>query len=166
MKTLYIDHITVGSYTYLLAVGDRGLAFVSSNTDGEDALQHYFPHVQKVKNSVKTNAYALALKKLLTGESQKFSLPVEFNGTPFQKSVWQALCNVPYGETTTYSALAEKIHRPTAIRAVANAVGRNPNQIVIPCHRVLRKDGSIGGYHGGLPLKRDLLALEARTKQS
>ncbi|MDV7719404.1 methylated-DNA--[protein]-cysteine S-methyltransferase [Pediococcus ethanolidurans] len=166
MKTFYIDHVTVGTYTYLLAVGEHGLAFVSSNATSEDELHHYFPHVKELKDTTKTHDYALALKKLLTGETKTFPLSVELNGTPFQKAVWQALQTIPYGETTTYSALAEKIHRPTAIRAVANAVGRNPNQIVVPCHRVLRKDGSIGGYHGGLPLKRELLALEAPVKQN
>lgn len=165
MKTLYIDRVTVSDYTYLIAVGDHGLAFVGSS-NSEEELHHYIANAQLLKNSAKTNPYKTALKNLLLGKSQQFTLPIEFNGTPFQKSVWQALQTIPYGETTTYSALAEKIGRPTAARAVANAVGRNPNQIVVPCHRVLHKDGSIGGYHGGLPLKRQLLALESRVKNA
>jgi len=165
MKTLYIDRVTVSDYTYLIAVGDHGLAFVGSS-NSEEELHHYIANAQLLKNSDKTNPYKTALKNLLLGKSQQFTLPIEFNGTPFQKSVWQALQTIPYGETTTYSALAEKIGRPTAARAVANAVGRNPNQIVVPCHRVLHKDGSIGGYHGGLPLKRQLLALESRVKNA
>ncbi|AVL00974.1 methylated-DNA--[protein]-cysteine S-methyltransferase [Pediococcus inopinatus] len=165
MKTLYIDRVTVSDYTYLIAVGDHGLAFVGSS-NSEEELHHYIANAQLLKNSDKTNPYKTALKNLLLGKSQQFTLPIEFNGSPFQKSVWQALQTIPYGETTTYSALAEKIGRPTAARAVANAVGRNPNQIVVPCHRVLHKDGSIGGYHGGLPLKRQLLALESRVKNA
>ncbi|AMV60467.1 Methylated-DNA--protein-cysteine methyltransferase [Pediococcus damnosus] len=165
MKKLYIDRVTVSGYTYLIAVGDHGLAFVGSH-NSEDELHHFIPNAQFLKDPAKTAPYKTALKNLLLGKSQQFTLPIEFEGTPFQNAVWHALQTIPYGKTTTYSALAEKIGRPTATRAVANAVGRNPNQIVVPCHRVLRKDGSLGGYHGGLPLKRDLLALEARVKNA
>ncbi|WP_412989517.1 methylated-DNA--[protein]-cysteine S-methyltransferase [Pediococcus siamensis] len=164
MKKLYFDHLVVGAYTYTLAVGNHGLAFVSSNHVDAYGLHHYFSNVQILHDPTKTKAYKQALNALLTGTATSFSLPIEFNGTPFQIAVWKALLTIPYGQTTTYSELARKINRPRAIRAVANAVGRNPNQIVVPCHRVLRKDGTIGGYHGGIPLKRQLLALEARVR--
>ena len=108
MKTLYIDRVTVSDYTYLIAVGDHGLAFVGSS-NSEEELHHYIANAQLLKNSDKTNPYKTALKNLLLGKSQQFTLPIEFNGTPFQKSVWQALQTIPYGETTTYSALAEKL---------------------------------------------------------
>ncbi len=163
METLYLDHVTVAGYTYLLAVGSTGLAFVSSNATGEAELRHYFPHSVFSVDSEKTSAYKQNLAALLTGEATHFNLPIEFHGTPFQIAVWKALQTIPYGKTSTYSAIANQIGRPKAVRAVANAVGRNPNQIVVPCHRVCHKDGSIGGYHGGLPLKRQLLALEAHV---
>ena len=105
MKTLYIDRVTVSDYTYLIAVGDHGLAFVGSS-NSEEELHHYIANAQLLKNSDKTNPYKTALKNLLLGKSQQFTLPIEFNGSPFQKSVWQALQTIPYGETTTYSALA------------------------------------------------------------
>jgi len=90
-------------------------------------------------------------------------------GTPFQKSVWQALAQIPYGDTVSYMDIAKSIGKPKAIRAVATAIGANALSIVIPCHRVVGSDGDLRGYAGGLEAKKRLLALEAsfrRTKQS
>lgn len=86
----------------------------------------------------------------------------KLKGTEFQKKVWAALCSIPKGKTVTYKELAENIGRPRAIRAVANAVGRNPCAPSIPCHRVIRSDGSLGGYSGagGITAKRKLLIKE------
>ena len=86
-------------------------------------------------------------------------------GTPFQKKVWQALTEIPKGKTLTYKELARRIGRPRAIRAVANAVGRNPLAPLIPCHRVIRSDGAIGGYSGkgGVKAKIKLLKKEGLT---
>jgi len=81
-------------------------------------------------------------------------------GTPFQRSVWQALRAIPRGKTTTYAELATGIGSPKAVRAVGAAVGRNPLSILIPCHRVIGRDGSLTGYAGGLTRKKQLLALE------
>lgn len=86
-------------------------------------------------------------------------------GGPFQIKVWEALLQIPEGEVTSYSALARAIGHPKASRAIGSAVGRNPLSLLIPCHRVLRKDGALGGYHWGLPVKRAMLAREsARTE--
>ena len=82
-------------------------------------------------------------------------------GTAFQKSVWKAIATIPRGETRSYAWLAKKIGRPRAVRAVANACGANPLPVIIPCHRVIASDGSLGGFSGGLDLKKRLLALEA-----
>ena len=81
-------------------------------------------------------------------------------GTPFQQSVWRALQQIPYGQTISYAQLAQNIGKPTAYRAVANANGKNPLSIIIPCHRVVASDGSLGGYTGGLDKKRILLSIE------
>ena len=92
-------------------------------------------------------------------------VPLQLIGAPFQIKVWEALLAVPAGEVTTYSEIAARIGRPKAVRAVGTAVGRNPLAWLIPCHRVLRRDGALGGYHWGLPLKRAMLAWEsARTE--
>ena len=81
-------------------------------------------------------------------------------GTPFQRKVWQAIRTIPKGQTRSYAWLAKKIGRPKAVRAVANACGANPYPIFVPCHRVIRSDGTIGGFTGGIKRKRRLLAAE------
>ncbi|MCL4153509.1 UNVERIFIED_CONTAM: hypothetical protein GTU68_025906 [Idotea baltica] len=87
--------------------------------------------------------------------------PLYLIGAPFQIKVWEALLSLPEGQVTTYGAIAEKIGNPRAVRAVGTAVGRNPIGYLIPCHRVLRKTGELGGYHWGLPMKRAMLGYEA-----
>ena len=103
------------------------------------------------------------LRAYFAGELQTFDLPLAPRGTEFQQCVWSALQQIPYGETTTYSTIAERIGRPAAIRAVGAANGANPIPIVIPCHRVIGASGSLTGFGGGLDVKRQLLAMEARV---
>ncbi|WP_077451678.1 methylated-DNA--[protein]-cysteine S-methyltransferase [Psychrobacter piechaudii] len=101
------------------------------------------------------------LDQYLAGERQQFDMTLDWSlGTPFQQSVWRALQQIPYGQTISYAQLAQNISKPTAYRAVANANGKNPFSIIIPCHRVVASDGSLGGYTGGLDKKRLLLDIE------
>ena len=100
------------------------------------------------------------LHAYLQGTLQAFEVDLAPVGTPFQAAVWAALRSVPYGATTTYGALAAVVGRPTAVRAVGAANGRNPYCLVVPCHRVVGADGSLTGYAGGLARKRFLLDLE------
>jgi len=100
-----------------------------------------------------------AVTAYFQGDPTPFSLPFALHGTPFQKQVWQAAIATPYGQTRSYKALAEAIERPTAYRAVANALGRNPLLLLVPCHRIVATDG-IGGFSAGLAVKRYLLDLE------
>lgn len=94
------------------------------------------------------------------GERTEFELPLNLKGTDFQKQVWQGLLEIPYGTTISYGELAEKLKIPGGMRAVGAANGKNPIPIIIPCHRVIAADGSLGGYTGGLDIKRKLLDLE------
>ena len=103
---------------------------------------------------------AAQLSAYFAGRLRVFSLPLDAAGTPFQQAVWQALAAVPHGATTHYGAIALALGRPEAARAVGAAVGRNPLSLVVPCHRVLGRDGSLTGYAGGLARKRALLELE------
>lgn len=98
------------------------------------------------------------------GELKKFSLPLAPEGTPFMKSVWQALCDIPYGKTASYKEIATAVDNPKAMRAVGMANNRNPLPIFIPCHRVIGADGSLVGYGGGLDIKVKLLELERRNR--
>ncbi len=91
---------------------------------------------------------------------KNFELPFALHGTDFQQKVWRALLNIPYGKTASYADIAQKIGAPAAARAVGSAVGKNPLSIVVPCHRVIAKDGGLGGFGGGLKRKRYLLSLE------
>lgn len=105
---------------------------------------------------------AQQLQAFLDGTRRHFELPLDLDaGTPFQRSVWQALLQIPVGTTCSYAAIAAAIGKPAAVRAVGAAVGRNPVSIVVPCHRVVGSQGALTGYAGGLPRKARLLALEA-----
>lgn len=103
---------------------------------------------------------AAELGEYFAGRRRGFSVPFRLGGTPFQRAVWTALGSIPFGETVSYRELAEIVGRPSAFRAVGQANGANPIPIVLPCHRVIAADGGIGGYGGGVAMKRALLALE------
>jgi methylated-DNA-[protein]-cysteine S-methyltransferase len=103
---------------------------------------------------------AAELFEYFNGKRKKFDLPLTMRGTDFQKTVWKALQDIPAGETQSYSDIAARIGRPRACRAVGMANNRNPIAIIVPCHRVIGRDGSLTGYAGGLDLKRYLLNLE------
>ncbi|MDO5565189.1 MAG: methylated-DNA--[protein]-cysteine S-methyltransferase [Planctomycetia bacterium] len=100
------------------------------------------------------------LEEYFAGKRRKFSLPLNPKGTPFMQQVWQALCEIPYGTVISYQELAERIGNRRATRAVGQANHRNPIPVFIPCHRVISKDGGLGGYECGLDTKERLLALE------
>lgn len=103
---------------------------------------------------------ARQLQEYLDGNRTSFELPLNPQGTEFQKNVWKALCQIPYGETRSYKQVAEAIGNPKAPRAVGMANNKNPIMIIIPCHRVIGSNGSLIGYAGGLHIKERLLALE------
>lgn len=102
----------------------------------------------------------IQLDEYLQGKRTTFSLPFKLTGTPFQLAVWKELQNIPYGKTTSYKEIAQKINKPKAYRAVGMANNKNPLPIIIPCHRVIGSNGKLIGYAGGLKLKNYLLELE------
>ncbi|MDX1921809.1 MAG: methylated-DNA--[protein]-cysteine S-methyltransferase [Alphaproteobacteria bacterium] len=106
------------------------------------------------------------LEKYFKGKLTSFDVPLEVKGTPFQKKVWKALSKIPYGKTASYKDIAMMVGNPKACRAVGTANGKNPLCVLVPCHRVISNDGSIGGYTGGLSKKRYLLSLEAEHDAS
>lgn len=101
----------------------------------------------------------------LKGERLVFDFPYELRGTEFQQKVWDALCQIPYGETRTYKDVATMVGNPKSSRAVGMANNRNPLMIVVPCHRVVGSSGKLVGYAGGLGMKESLLELEHRVKE-
>jgi len=106
---------------------------------------------------------ARELEEYFNGRRERFGVPLEIDGTPFQKRVWNQLLQIPYGTTYSYRELATLIQNEKAIRAVGTANGKNALCIVVPCHRVIASDGSLGGYSGGLERKASLLQLERRA---
>ena len=101
------------------------------------------------------------LREYFAGKRKKFSIKLDISGTEFQESVWYALSKIAYGKTVSYAQQAKLVRKPKAFRAVGSANGKNPVAIILPCHRVIATDGTLGGYGGGLSIKRKLLALES-----
>lgn len=112
------------------------------------------------ESSELTRLAALQLDEFFRGKRRAFDVPLLTVGTPFREAVWQALKTVPWGTTVDYTTIAEASQHPTAVRAVASAIGSNQLSIFIPCHRIVARDGSVGGYRGGLAAKHNLLSLE------
>lgn len=108
---------------------------------------------------------ATELQEYLDGERTSFSVPFSFGGTGFQNEVWKQIARIPFGETITYSELARRAGAPDAVRAAGTATGRNPISIIVPCHRVVAKNGGLGGYAGGLDRKKHLLQIETSKEK-
>ena len=118
------------------------------------------PTVRQTSTNSLIREACLQFDEYFAGIRQTFDLPLSTQGTPFQQTVWKQLQEIPYGKTISYSQLAKAIHHPKACRAVGSANGKNPISIIIPCHRVIASNGSLGGYASGLDIKKQLLALE------
>ena len=144
----------------LVAATEHGVCSVRAGREDAEllrALRAEFPKAIIAKGS-KARRFLDALNDHLNGQEVK--LPVDVRGTDFQLRVWMALREIPLGETRTYSDVARMIGEPRAVRAVANACASNPVPLIIPCHRVIRKDGSLGGYGLGIARKKALLSKE------
>jgi AraC family transcriptional regulator, regulatory protein of adaptative response / methylated-DNA-[protein]-cysteine methyltransferase len=147
----------------LLAATPRGVCSVTmgdSDRTLEKALREEYPHAIVRRNDRMLTAQVRSLLDHLRGESPRVELPTDVRATAFQWRVWRQLQAIPYGETRTYREVASAIGTPTATRAVARACATNPVALLIPCHRVIRTDGSMGGYRWGIPRKEKLLDQE------
>jgi methylated-DNA-[protein]-cysteine S-methyltransferase len=154
--------------TLLVAATDRGLCRVSFDPQPEREaawLAQAFG-VRVLRAAKPVEAVRRQLDEYFEGKRTHFELPVDLRpSAPFSREVLQRLARVPYGEVTTYGALARAAHRPQAARAVGTVMNRNPIPIVLPCHRVVGANGSLVGYGGGLDRKRQLLTLEGAIDQ-
>jgi AraC family transcriptional regulator of adaptative response/methylated-DNA-[protein]-cysteine methyltransferase len=142
----------------LFAVTDRGLCAIQFSASVQE-LQSAWPRARVVRDQTATARAGREVSGRMVGRTRE-PLAVLFRGTPFQVKVWQALLAIPSGAVTTYREIAARIGQPEACRAAASAIGANAIAYLIPCHRVLRATGAIGGYRWGEPRKRALLALE------
>jgi len=147
----------------LLAATDCGVcALYLGDRDGplEDALAHEFPAAQRRREDAGLGDWLAELLAHLEGRRPHLELPLDVQATAFQWRVWQELRAIPYGSTRTYTQIAQRLGQPTAARAVARACATNPVSVVIPCHRVVRGDGGLGGYRWGIERKQSLLEKE------
>ena len=149
----------------LVAATDKGICYVCLGEDDDEliaVLQAEFPAADSITPDQATIGPALdALGAYLAGKEPHLELPLDIRATAFQRRVWQELIAIPSGETRSYGEIAQQLGLPQAQRAVANACARNPVPLVIPCHRVVRSDGAIGGYRWGVQRKTALLEAEA-----
>ncbi|MUK87785.1 methylated-DNA--[protein]-cysteine S-methyltransferase [Ornithinibacillus sp. L9] len=149
-----------------IAATTTGLCFVGSQNKSFEELtewvKKHYPGSSLTENKEKLKYYVDEILEYQQGKRKTFTCPIDLNGTAFQHVVWEALREIPYGQTTSYSDIANKIDKPTAVRAVGAAIGANPLLITVPCHRVVAKNGSLTGYRGGLEMKKQLLELERR----
>ena len=151
----------------LVGATERGVCIVKLGDDGaqlEGRLQREFPRATLERQGEDLRAWVREIVRYLGGETTKLDLPLDIQATAFQMRVWRALRGIARGETKSYSQVAREIGSPKAARAVARACATNPVGIVIPCHRVVRNDGSLGGYGGGVERKEALLAMESRPE--
>lgn len=139
------------------------LAFVDAHAMAPATVSAQVPAQVPAPVARQLAALRGALDAYFSGREIAFDVPLAPAGTPFQRDVWTALREIPFGATASYAEIARRIGRPRAVRAVGAANARNPIAILVPCHRVIGADGSLTGYAGGLERKRALLALEARN---
>jgi len=148
----------------LVAATTRGVCFVDFGTRDEELrrrLTEEFPFAElRSASSTPTKSWADSIASYVAGRSEMTDVPLDVRGSQFQKRVWAALRKIPRGETLAYSEVARRIGQATAARAVAQACASNPTPVVTPCHRVIAKDGALGGYARGVARKRKLLKLE------
>ncbi|EIU5788818.1 methylated-DNA--[protein]-cysteine S-methyltransferase [Listeria monocytogenes] len=151
MVDLYYDTLHFSDTVLYFAATENGLVYIGTQSE----------KIQSAKQNVeKMHIYKEELLAYLNGELTDFTVPLHLTATPLQMEVFQALKTIPYGETRTYTEIAAQINRPKAVRAVGTAIGRNPLLFVIPCHRVIGKNGKLTGYSGGIRMKESLLKLE------
>jgi methylated-DNA-[protein]-cysteine S-methyltransferase len=141
-----------------LVASEKGLAGILWKKERPGRV-NLNPQVEDKNNKIILET-AKQLKEYFSGKRKVFDLPLDFKGTDFQKSVWEALIQIPYGETRTYGEIAKQLKRPKAMRAVGAANGKNPIAIIAACHRVIGASGALTGFAGGIETKAHLLNIE------
>jgi len=145
----------------LIAATERGICRLSFDEDDQVLMQR-FPHANIIRDDAALAAFVVATLQAIDRPADAIDVPLDVGGTAFQRSVWMELRRIPAGETRTYADIAHAVGSPSAVRAVGAANGANRVAIIIPCHRVIRSGGELGGYAYGLERKSMLLARESR----
>ncbi len=153
----------------LVGATDRGVCAIQlgdSSGQLEQSLRREYPNARITRAGTGVKEWLLAILDYLGGRERRLDLPVDIQATAFQIRVWRALQEIGYGETMSYSQVAREIGRPKAARAVGRACASNPVALIVPCHRVVRGDGSLGGYGWGVERKKALLAMESAQREA
>jgi len=158
-EKLYGSTVSWEGWTFRVLSSTTGVRWIDLSPAPFDALEGRL-RARIVPDDQPNDTTIRELHEYLRGARRTFDVPLDLRGTPFQCDVWNRLREIPYGSTTSYGEIAEQIGNPRASQAVGQAVGANPIPIIIPCHRVIGKDGHLVGFGGGLPLKERLLSLE------
>jgi len=160
MEAVFYSRITSPVGPLIVGATARGLFCLEFDSPGALLYRTRNNHNLWLFSEEKTEQFVRELREYFAGTRTRFQFALDLHGTEFQKRCWKALTRIPYGKTTTYAAIAKQVGHPKASRAVGQANHSNPMAIVVPCHRVLQADGSLGGYGGGLDKKAALLRLE------
>ena len=165
-RGLHVRYATVATPLgrLLVAATERGVCFVTlgdADRALEASLRREYPEALLEKDAGALAAWTDAIARSLAGPVDLSAIPLDLRATTFQRRVFEALRRIPRGETRTYAQLAEAIGKPSAVRAAASACARNPVALVVPCHRIVRTDGALGGYRWGVDRKRALLKNES-----
>lgn len=164
--TLYYDEMQAPTGIITITSSFAGLCRLDfkSYADNKDKMaiwaKRWYGEHEYIHSSTHVEPVVAQLREYFAGERQGFDLPLDLQGTDFQRLVWHGLLAIPYGEVVSYKWIAEHIGNPTAVRAVGGANNRNPVPLIVPCHRVIGMNGQLVGYGSGLPLKQLLLELE------
>lgn len=155
-----MEHITTKIFNRQVIIVSKDDSIIAICFDTQSGFKYYLIHSKENKSDLLVSAKK-QLDEYVSGKRKSFDIRLKFDGTDFQKSVWNEVAKIPYDQITSYSEIASRISKPRAYRAVANAIGKNPISIVIPCHRIIRNNGDLGGYGGGIKIKKQLLSIEA-----
>lgn len=168
-KTMTFGTFSSSLGTLLIAASARGISFVAfgdSALELKQALRAEFPRASITEDASQVVAWARSIEAMLRGVESRGSLPTDTSGTDFQELVWEQLRRIPRGERCTYQELAVRIGKPKAVRAVAQACATNNVAVIVPCHRVVRTDGALGGYRWGVRRKEALLSIERAVTET
>lgn len=169
-EQIYWTLLNHENWNLYIAATSKGLCYVGSPDQPLEELAEWaasrFSGRQMVQDDATLQPYGTQLIEYFQGKRKEFTIPFDYHGTPFQVAVWKALCEIPFGQTKSYTDIAEMIQKPSSVRAVGAAIGANPVLITIPCHRVIGKKGALTGYRGGLEMKGKLLQLENESREA
>ncbi len=147
----------------LVAGNDNGICFVALADDPDRLVEHLlekYPHAKQQENDTLLTDYLIQILNYIEAPTGELDLPIQMEGTSFQKSVWNTLLQIPAGQTRTYTELAMMLGWPSSVRAVANACAANSLALLVPCHRIVNKNGNLSGYRWGVERKQILLGRE------